>query len=85
MNYDERIAFLKDWFKTDILTRFNMPKDLDPKVMAMDLIEAINRNIPNNINQELMSHLSASIAKEVAQSVRSRTLPCKRLHQRIEA
>ena len=75
MNYDDRIAFLKEWFKADILTRFNMPKDLDPKVVAMDLIEAINRNIPNNINQELMSHLSASIAKEVAQSARSRTLP----------
>ena len=75
MNYDQRIAFLKEWFKTDILTRFNMPKDLDPKVVAMDLIEAINRNIPSNVTQELMSHLSASITKEVSQSARSRTLP----------
>lgn len=75
MNYDERISHLKEWLKTDILTRFNMPRDLDPKIVAMDLIEAINRNLPSSTTPELMSHLLASIAKEVAQSARSRTLP----------
>ena len=41
MNYDERMQFLKDWFKSDIVSRFNMPRDLDPTIVAMDVIEAI--------------------------------------------
>lgn len=75
MNYDQRISYLKNWIKTDILPRFNMPKDLDPKIVAMDVIEAVNSNIPNGTDAKRMSQLVASIAKEVAQSARSRTLP----------
>lgn len=75
MNYDQRINFLKDWFKSDIITRFNMPRDLDQKVVAMDIIEAVNRNIHSGADQQRMSHLVASITKEVTQSAKSRTLP----------
>ena len=75
MNYDQRMSFLKQWFKTDIVSRFNMPRDLDPTIVAMDVIEAINRNLPNPITQERMSQLVASIAKEVTQSAKTRTLP----------
>jgi hypothetical protein len=75
MNYDERISFLKEWFKTDILTRFNMPRDLDPKIVAMDVIESINRNIPSGLNRTQMSVFVATTAKEVTQSARTRTLP----------
>lgn len=75
MNYDERILFLKEWFKSDIITRFNMPRDLDPKIVATDIIEAVNRNIPNQINRERMGSIVASIAKDVTQSARTRTLP----------
>ena len=75
MNYDQRISFLKEWFKSDIITRFNMPRDLDPKVVAMDIIETVNRNIHSSADQQRMSHLVASITKEVAQSAKTRTLP----------
>jgi hypothetical protein len=75
MNYDQRISFLKQWFKDDIVSRFNMPRDLDPTVVAMDVIDAINRNIPDGITHERLSSLVAPIAKEVTQSARTRTLP----------
>ena len=75
MNYDERISFLKEWFKSDIARRFNMPRDLEPTVVAMDIIEAINRNLPSKITKERMSSLVAPIAKEVTQSAKTRTVP----------
>lgn len=75
MNYDQRISLLKDWFAKDILTRFNMPRDLDPKIVAMDIIEAVNRNIPNQTDEQRMQHLVASTAKEVVQSATTRTVP----------
>lgn len=75
MNYDQRILFLKEWFKSDIITRFNMPRDLDPKIIATDIIEAVNRNIPNQITKERMGSIVALIAKDVTQSARTRTLP----------
>lgn len=75
MNYEKRIAFLKEWFKSDVLTRFNMPRDLDPKVVAMDLIEAINSNLPSKVDEQLISEISQYVIKEVSQSARSRTLP----------
>lgn len=75
MNYDERILFLKEWFKSDIAKRFNMPRDLEPTVVAMDIIEAINRNLPSKVTKERMSSLVAPIAKEVTQSAKTRTVP----------
>ena len=75
MNYDERISFLKEWFKSDIARRFNMPRDLEPTVVAMDIIEAINRNLPSKVTKERMSSLVAPIAKEVTQSAKTRTVP----------
>lgn len=75
MNYDERIAFLKEWFKSDIAKRFNMPRDLDPTVVAMDIIEAVNRNIPSKVTKERMASLTNPIAKEVTQAAKTRTVP----------
>ena len=75
LNYDQRISLLKDWFAKDILTRFNMPRDLNPKIVAMDIIEAVNRNIPNQVDQQRMHHIVALTAKEVVQSATTRTVP----------
>ena len=75
MNYEERMTILKEWFKTDMMSRFAMPRDLDPKVVAMDVIESINRNIPSGLNKQQMGSLVASITKEITQSARTRTLP----------
>jgi hypothetical protein len=78
MNYDQRISRLKDWFGQDIVCRFNMPRDLNPKIVAMDVIEAINSIIPNNTDKEQMGRLLASVTKEAAQSAKTRTLPSTR-------
>ena len=75
MNYDQRISYLKNWLGTDILSRFNMPRDLDQKIIAMDTIEAVNRNLPSAINKERMGQLVALITKELTQSAQTRTLP----------
>lgn len=75
MNYDQRIAHITNWFRSDITVRFNMPRDVDPKIAAMDVIEAINGNLPSPITEERIGNLLASITKEVSRSAKSRTLP----------
>lgn len=75
MNYDERIAHIKTWFQSDITVRFNMPRDVDPKIAAMDVIDAINGNLPSPLTQERIGTLLSSITKEVSRSAKSRTLP----------
>ena len=75
MNYDQRMSVISNWFKTDIVPRFNMPRDVDARISATDVMEAVNANIPSPTTPERMGNLLASITKEVARSARSRTLP----------
>ena len=75
MNYDQRMAIISNWFKADIVPRFNMPRDVDPRISATDVMEAVNSNIPSPTTPERMGNLLASITKEVARSAKSRTLP----------
>jgi len=75
MTYDERMAYLKTWFKEQIATRFTMPSGIDPKIAISDTLDAVNTHLPAQVTREQMGHLVASIAKEVARSARSRTLP----------
>lgn len=78
LNYDERIARIKTWFQSDITIRFNMPRDVDAKVAAMDVIDAINSNLPSPLTSERIGTLLASITTEVSRSAKSRTLPTAR-------
>ena len=75
MNYDQRMELLKNWFKSDMLVRFAMPKDLDPKTVAIDVIESINSNLPANADKNMMDHFCAGITRDVVRSARTRTLP----------
>ena len=75
MNYDQRMAIISNWFKADIVPRFNMPRDVDARISATDVMEAVNSNIPSPTTPERMGNLLASITKEVARSAKSRTLP----------
>lgn len=75
MDYSQRISHISNWFKSDIIIRFNMPRDVDAKVSAMDVIEAINANLPSPLSAEQIGNLLASITKEVSRSAKSRTLP----------
>ena len=75
MNYDQRIASITNWFRAEITIRFNMPRDVDPKIAAMDVIEAINGNLPSPLTEERIGTLLASITREVSRSAKSRTLP----------
>ena len=71
MNYDERMAYLKDWFKSDIITRFAMPRDLEPKMVAMDVIDTINANIPSGVDKQRMALFTATITKEATRNART--------------
>lgn len=75
MTYEQRIAIITRWFRDDIAIRFNMPSNIDPKIAASDVIEAINSQIPSHLSAEQIGNLLASTAKEIARSARSRTLP----------
>lgn len=75
MNYEQRMSKITSWFKSEIAIRFNMPRDIDPKIAAMDVIESMNSNIPNNMTDERMGNLLALTAKEISRSANSRTLP----------
>jgi hypothetical protein len=78
MNYDQRIAEIKEWFKADMLTRFTPPTGVDPKITATDTIEAINANLPSRLNTEQLRNILASITKDIARAARTRTLPVAR-------
>lgn len=52
-----------------------MPRDVDAKVAAMDVIDAINSNLSSPLTSERIGNLLASITKEVSRSAKSRTLP----------
>ena len=75
MNYEQRIAVIKQWFKDDMLTRFTPPTGVDPKIAATDTIEAVNSNLPSNLSSETLGNLLSSMTKEIARTARSRTLP----------
>ena len=73
MTYEQRIAVIRDWFKSEIAPRFSMPKDVDARIAASDTIEAVNANIAAK-HQDLTPIL-ASALKQLTASARSRTLP----------
>lgn len=75
MNYDQRILHIKQWFKSSVLTRFTPPNGVDPLIVAVDTIEAINANIPADADSNLMNHYLESIIKETTRNAKSRTLP----------
>lgn len=75
MTYEERIKVIKDWFKTDVLSRFTPPNGVDPKSTAMDVIESVNANIPNSVEGTQLDNFLASITKEIVRASRSRTIP----------
>jgi hypothetical protein len=75
MTYDQRIAYLSNWFRAELAPRFNLPRDVDPKIAVSDLIEAINSLLPNQLTPEQIGNLLSSTTKEVARSAKSRTLP----------
>lgn len=75
MNYDQRIDYIKNWFRNDMLTRFTPPVGSNGEAIAYDIIEAVNSNIPSNLNKEQMDNILSSITKDIVQSARSRTVP----------
>lgn len=75
MNFEQREAAIKDWFKTEIATRFTLPKDINPVNVATDVIESVNANIPSGVSQSYFDHILKEITKKVTRSSRSRLLP----------
>lgn len=75
MNYDQRIDHIKRWFKEDVVKRFSMPRDLDPLVVATDIIEAVNSHLPSKVTPDQMSHLLNQTLATVTRNANSRTIP----------
>lgn len=75
MDYSQRIAHIKSWFKSEVTKRFSMPKDLDALTVATDAIEAINSNLPSNLTPALLTLLLEKTLKDAMRNARSRTLP----------
>jgi hypothetical protein len=75
MTYEQRIALVSHWFKTEIAVRFAMPNGIDPKMAAGDVIEGVNSQLPSSLTPERIGNLLSSVTKEVARSARTRTLP----------
>ena len=75
MNYDQRIDYILDWFRDNILTRFTPPTGTNAKTLANDIVEAVNSNIPSNLTKEQMDNILSSLTKDIVHSARSRTLP----------
>lgn len=75
MNYEQRTEHILNWFRSDMLTRFTPTSGTDAKVLAHDIVEAVNSNIPSNLTKEQMDHILSSITKDMVQSARSRTVP----------
>ena len=75
MNYDQRIDYILNWFRDNILTRFTPPTGTNAKTLANDIVEAVNSNIPSNLTKEQMDNILSSLTKDIVHSARSRTLP----------
>ena len=75
MNYDQRIDYILNWFRNDMLTRFTPPAGVDAKALAHDIVQAVNSNIPSNLTKEQMDNILSSITKDIVHSARSRTVP----------
>lgn len=75
MNYDQRIDYILNWFRDNILTRFTPPMGTNAKTLANDIVEAVNSNIPSNLTKEQMDNILSSLTKDIVHSARSRTLP----------
>jgi len=75
MNYEQRIAIIKDWFKSDIATRFTVPSGVDPKVMASDCIEILNSCIPPVKDIKRLKYILTETQKLLVKTSRTRTIP----------
>lgn len=75
MNYEQRTAVIKDWFKSDIATRFTVPTGVDPKVMASDCIEVMNSYIPPVKDIERLKYILTETQKLLVRTSRTRTIP----------
>lgn len=75
MNFEQREAAIKGWFKTEMATRFTLPKDINPVNVATDVIESVNANIPSGVSQPYFDHMLKEITKQVTRGARSRLLP----------
>jgi len=75
MNFDQRIAIITNWFKSDIATRFNAPVGVDPKIMASDCIEITNNSIPSGVTPERLRYILDETKKTLVRNAKTRTIP----------
>ena len=60
MTFDERMARVKAWMKSDVLTRFSPPRGVDPAIAAKDVAEAVNRSIAGHLGPDAFDAMLSS-------------------------
>ncbi len=75
LTYDQRIEMLSTWFKNDVVKRFAPPRDADPRLIAHDTINSVNRHLPSQMNHDQMLTTMERILRIVIENARTRTLP----------
>lgn len=75
MTYEQRMAVLNAWLRAELAPRFTMPRDLDPKVVATDVLEAINSHLPARLTEDQVRGFLSTILKDITRNAKSRTLP----------
>lgn len=78
MTFDERMARVKAWMKSDVLARFSPPRGVDPAIAAKDVAEAVNRSIAGHLGPDAFDAMLTKILAEVVKQARGRTLPTVR-------
>jgi hypothetical protein len=75
ITYDMRIAAVRQWLKEEIFTRFTAPQGADPKLLANDTVELVNKSLPNCTTMEQFKKLLDLTRDHMQVTARSRTLP----------
>ncbi len=72
VNYDQRMALVKEWIKSEMLTRFTPPSGIDTKTALSDVAETVNASLPDSKHFE---YYLENLTKFIVRQSRTRTLP----------
>jgi len=75
VTYDMRIAAVRAWLKEEIFTRFSAPTGADPKLLANDTAELVNKSLPSVQTMEQFDALLVATRDHLTVTARTRTLP----------
>jgi len=75
VTYDMRIEAVRAWLKEEIFTRFSAPNGADPRLLANDTAELVNKSLPSVQTMEQFDVLLGATRDHLITTARTRTLP----------